>query len=196
MPNVEVDELQWSNAQQVATIANALLKNPKTRRNYLAQVKEAFPNIAIPEIDAAAPVINEVNELKKSMTEFMDAIKTDREKERAEKIGSTVQAKIAEGRRKAAERGYTAEGIEKLEQMMVEKGLSDFDDALKLYEYDNPPAAPARPTRGNMFDFIDENQKGDNANDYIKSLFATKGEDDGVLNNQIKSVLSDMRVGR
>jgi hypothetical protein len=191
---IEVDETVWNNTRGVVGLADALLKNPKTRRKYLEAVKEIMPNASIPEIDAAAPIQAHVSDIDKKMSDFMSKIDERLSKSDEARARRTVDRSIDEGRKMLKSRGYTEDGIKKIEELMESESIPDYNNATKLYEFDHPLATPGRPSRANMFDFIDETSKsGEQQNDYIKQLMATKGEDENVLNRQISSVLSDVR---
>lgn len=60
--------------------------------------------------------------------------------------------------------GFTDEGIQKVLKMMQEKGIGDFDSALKVYRYDNPPAQTLQPTSSSRSNWnaFHEMQAGDN----------------------------------
>lgn len=188
---VEIDETRLGNLQTVATIADALLKNPKTRKQYLSAVKEAYPQIPIPEIDAAAPVLSQVSDLEKKMDAFIETVKKERDEDKTDRARRGIDRKVEEGRALLRSRMYTEEGIQKIEEMMATEGIADYNNAIKIHEFDNPPPAIGRPSRGNMFD-IQEQKTGD---DYIKKLFETGGKDESVVDAHISTVLSEARQG-
>ena len=189
---VEIDETRLNSLTEIARIADGLLKNPKARRKYLEAVKETRPDIPIPELDAAEPI---QNDMKTFMEEIRGELKADRDartKEREEVQISSVKREYEAGRQSLREIGYTEEGITDVEKFMTDNGIMNWDIARKAYEHDNPRPAPARPTRGNMFDFVDQKNNGD---DYIKKLFETGGKDESVLDGQINTVLAESRQG-
>lgn len=191
---VEVDENVWNNTRGVVNLADAMLKNPKARRKFLEAAKEVNPNASIPEIDAAAPLQHGLSILDQKMNEFISKVDhrlSQADETRARRL---VDRKIEEGRKMLSDRGYTEDGIKKVEALMESEGIADYTNATKVFEFDNPLPSPGRPSRGNMFDFIDESSKAaEQQNDYIKQLMATKGEDENVLNRQISAVLAESR---
>lgn len=194
---VEIDETRLGNLQTIAQIADGLLKNPKTRKQYLTAVKEAYPSLAIPEIDAAAPVVEQVTGLEKKFDEFTGRVTEILESQKTETLKRGIDRKVDEGRALLRSRRYTDDGIAKIEEMMTQEGIGDYNNAVKIWEFDHPLEAPARPSRGNMFDFIDETSKSaDTQNQYVKELMATGGQDDNVLNRQISNVLREVRSGQ
>ena len=190
----EIDETRLGSLTAVAQIADALLKNPKTRKKYLEAVKEARPDLPIPEIDAAAPVQSEVAEIKKMVTDTLEKFAKERDDEKQDRLLSSVKERYAKGKQDLVDLGYTPEGIADLEKFMETNGLTDVSLARKAYEFDNPRPAPARPSRGNYFDMM-ESKNATDGNDYIKKLFETGGQDESVLDAQINTVLAESRQG-
>lgn len=194
---VEIDETRLGNLETIAKIADGLLKNPKTRTAYLKAVKEANPTMAIPELDAAAPVVAQVTGLEKKFDDFTGRVTELLEGQKNESFKRGIDRKIEEGRSLLRSRRYTDEGIAKVEEMMSNEGIADYNNALKIWEHDHPLEAPGRPARGNMFDFIGETEKSaETQNQYIKDLMATGGQDENVLNRQIQTVLREVRSGQ
>src|ERR1700679_1332004 len=148
----EIDETRLGSLNAIAQIADSLLKNPKTRKKYLEAVKEARPDLPIPEIDAAAPVQVEVNSIREEFTKELKALREERENEKKDRQLDSIRSQYNKGKQELADLGYTPEGIADLEKFMETNGLTDFTLARKAYEFDNPRPAPARPSRNNFFD--------------------------------------------
>lgn len=192
----EIDETRLGSLTAIAQIADGLLKNPKARKKYLESVKEAFPNVAIPEIDAAAPVVDAVSKIQQDVTAELAKFREEFSKRDADAQVNAVRSKFDTERRKLIEQhNYTTEGADAVVKFMEERGLTDFDVARKAFEFDNPRPSPGRPSRGNMFDMVEQQKGGD---DYIKSLFAA-GRDssahEGLIDGKIQSVLAEARQG-
>jgi hypothetical protein len=192
----EIDETRLNSLTTIAQIADGLLKSPKARAKYLQAVKETFPNVAIPEIDAAAPVLDEVSKVRTEFTDEMKKFREELAKERETTQINNIKGRYDHERRRLIDaHNYTPEGADALVKMMEEKGIVDFDDARKIFEFDNPRPAPGRPARGNMFDMVEQKNAGD---DYIKQLFAA-GRDssahESLIDGKIGSVLSEARQG-
>src|SRR5579863_720341 len=98
----EIDETRLGSLQAVAQIADALLKNPKTRKKYLEAVKEARPDLPIPEIDAAQPVAAEVNAIREEFTKELKSLREEREKEKSDRMLSSVKESYAKGKQELA----------------------------------------------------------------------------------------------
>jgi hypothetical protein len=189
----EIDETRLGSLNAVAQIADALLKNPKTRKKYLEAVKEARPDLPIPEIDAAAPVASEIAAVREEFTKELKAIREDREKDKNDRLLGSVREQYNKGKQELLDLGYTTEGVADVEKFMEANNLTDFSLARKAYEFDNPRPAPGRPSRNNFWDAQEAKAAG--SDDYIKKLFETGGQDESVLDAQISTVLAEARQG-
>lgn len=122
-------------AEMALALHNALISDPKTRKQTLKLIKQKFPDATIPEIDAAAPVETELGELRKMVTDLTATIKNERE-----------DAKIA-GRFDTlkSSRGYTDEGLQGIQKLMVEKSIADPEAAADHYDRINYKPEPIQP---------------------------------------------------
>jgi hypothetical protein len=189
---VEVDETQLASLQNTAKIVQGLLKNPKTRRKVLEAYKEYDPTAAVPELDVTEPVVERMNNLEGAVIEFMKKEREDREKEKTESQLERIRQEAERGRRMLMDRGYTPEGITKLEEFRNQKGLVDYNDAVRLYELDNPPPAVAEPTSGmNFFDMMQNDVSADV--EFNKQLHASLGQDDSAVNRMARQAIQEMR---
>lgn len=189
---IEVDETQLASLQNTAKIVQGMLNNPKTRRKVLEAYKEHNPTAAIPELDVTEPVVERMNNLEGAVIEFMKTERENRDKEKTETQLDRIRQQAEQGRRMLSDRGYTAEGITKLEEFRNQKGLVDYNDAVRLYELDNPPPAVAEPTGGmNFFDMIHGNQEVED--NFNKRLHDSQGQDDSVVDRMARQAIQDMR---
>ena len=146
MPLVEVDSGEFEQAKASKTLLDKMGNNPKLRHKLLGLVKELNPDANIPEIDAAAPIMAEVAEARKTVAEIRAEIDKDK-KDREEFLQKqNFQSFIDTGRKKLRDNGYTDDGIASIEKMMADRGYSDYDVGLTMYEKANPPEEPAVPT--------------------------------------------------
>jgi hypothetical protein len=189
---IEVDENQLASLQNTAKIVQGLLKNPKTRRKVLEAYKEYDPNAAVPELDVTEPVVQRMNNLEGAVIEFMKKEREDREQEKTQARLDQIRQEAENGRRMLAQRGYTTEGISKLEEFRNQKGLVDYNDAVRLYELDNPPPAVAEPNSGmNFFDMMHNDVSSES--DFNKRLHDSLGQDDPAVDRMARQAIADMR---
>src|SRR5262245_867690 len=95
---VEIDETRLGNLTTLAKMYDGMLKNPKTRAKLLGAVKEAYPQVVIPEIDAAAPINAEIEALKKAQTDFIGEVRKVFDDERTHRAKSKVDETVESGR--------------------------------------------------------------------------------------------------
>jgi hypothetical protein len=194
MAEVQIDETRLGNLTAIAQLTDAALKNPKTRKAYLQAIKEANPQIPIPEIDAAEPINSEISEMKNAMTKFMDDFKKERDDEKSQNQIKEVKRSYEAGKSKLLDLGYTPEAIGEIEKLMESEGITNWEVGRKAFEYDNPRPAPAAPSRANFFSTKEKSQGDDS--DYIKSLFEAGAQgNEQALDTQINKVLDEARQG-
>jgi hypothetical protein len=145
MALIEVDQDEFAKLQAELTTSrshrdwmNRVGGNPKTRRKLLELVREDNPSVAIPELDAAAPILSEVAEERKArqaLEKRLDDEKLEREtRERA--AAATSQIEREHERLRA--QGWSTEGIAKIEAVMGERGLLDYEAGAALVEKQQP----------------------------------------------------------
>lgn len=105
------------------------LLSPKTRRKVEPLIKEHFPEEVVTQDDILAPYTDEVKDLKKMFTEFVEG-------EKGKKLDDQLSRDIESLKN---DRSFTEEGIEKLKKYMVERQLPSIMDAADLWEHRNPP---------------------------------------------------------
>ena len=174
-------------------LLDKLGKNPKTRSTLLRLMKEDNPELAIPELDAAQPVLDEV----KALRERLDA-KEKKEQEDAAKLAKEASEReaaqaIEHGRALLQRKGYQKEGVEKIEEMMKARNLPDYEAAMALFERDQPRDAPAIPSNLNRsWDFL---APGEDDKDVIAAVSLPKGraQENALQRATMKEVTSALR---
>jgi hypothetical protein len=195
MPMVEIDEAQLRQSQAVIETVNRMMADPKSRRMVLEARKIVEPNVSIPELDAAAPIHNELAALRKQQEDFIKAQEERAAKEADDKRQDKLRADWAANRRRFEAEGYDSEGVKKIEEFMEKNGIVDGDIALAAWERKNPRPNPAPSHSGNshMFRDFHPEAKKDGMDESIKRLMASRGEDSGALDALISSAVSDVR---
>lgn len=159
MALVEDNELEqlraWARVGQQSKPSKDLLdamgKNPKTRQRILSLMKEINPDLAIPEIDAAKPVLDELSKTKEEIAALKKQLEDRAAEEVQKRAKNEVEETITKGRAKLKAMGFTKEGIDAVEKMMQERGLADYEAAGALYDRENPQESdPITPTTGNF----------------------------------------------
>lgn len=194
MATREIDEQQYAAQVQLTTLYQAMLAHPEARRLVHQATKKVNPNAVIPEYDAKAEVMTEVDRIR---AEFA-AEKAERD---AEKLQAAADKKVADfaaswGRQRSglAKSGYTDQGIEAVEKFAEERGLPDLEAAAALFDRLNPPPEPAQPRGIGGWNLFEEDTDTDEAE--RQRLMEARGDDDRSLNVLINKSLNDFRSGQ
>lgn len=184
----EIDEAQLATLQNIAGFVRQGLANPKTRRKLLEAQKELYPDQAIPEIDAANPLLDELKQIREELAKD----KEERQKALAEEADRRAKADLesawSRGRAKLAEQRYSEEAIAEVEKIMHERNIFDHEAAAALYEKMNPPPEPVM-TGSSRFDWFDGPKDAPN----IKDLW--EGNYDAFLAKAIPAARQMAREG-
>lgn len=120
----------------------------KNRAKLMHLLKEEFPDLAIPEIDAAAPVMGEVEKVRKEFEEYKAA--QEAKAEEAAKAAKERDAgrAIEDGRRWLRQQGFDDEGIKKVEELMQQRGVADYEIAASHVRATMPQPEPLPSSSG------------------------------------------------
>lgn len=183
----DISEADLANYQRVHKFVANAMNNPTTRRKVQEIQKALDPNSVVPELDAAAPIMAEVDELRKGLTTLTDSINKDRDDRKAGESLANLKTQFEKGRASLRAAGYTPEAIEKIEKIMEEKGVADHDVAASHFDKLNPAPAPV-VGGGNRFEIFQESARTD---ERLKPLF--DGHEEVFLNREIGATLRDLR---
>ena len=192
---IEIEETQFLANQPLAKVVSDMLKHKDARKLILSAQKLVQPDAVIPEIDAAAPIKDELEKAKKEFADGLAEIKKAREDEVAERRRAELTSKWEAGRNSLKAEGYNDEGIAAVEKLMEQKGLIDHEDGKTIFEKLHPPQTPAQSTGFGSFNFLDD-AKGDKADTNMKRLLESRGEDEGALNSMVNTALQEARAQR
>lgn len=108
-------------------------KDPAKRRQFVQLVKDVAPNLTFPDVE-------QEERIEKLISDDRDA----RQKQRDDDAKAALTRQLSEGRAALADR-YNEDQIKEIEQVMLKRGLDNYEDAAILYAHYNPPV---RPTTG------------------------------------------------
>ena len=146
---VEVEEQILRQLQGYETIFNKVGRG-KDRQKFLQIVKDNFPDVQIPEIDAANPYEERIAALEKQIA--------DRDKAALER---SAHRTIADERRKLREDGFDDDGIGAVEKYMMETGNPDYKSAAAYVRSQVKDAGPLPTTfAGQRFDWFSPPKEG------------------------------------
>lgn len=173
----EISAAQLAELQNVDAFVRRALDHPKHRRRVLEIQKDFHPERAIPEIDEANPLHEKIASLEQRLDE----------REASEHTRALSQSWNT-SRERARRRGYSDEGLSKLENFMENRGILSHDDAIVLFEHENPPPSPARGSGPWNFFAAQPQDAAD-----LKLLY--DGQDEQWLNTVIPDTLNRVRNG-
>ena len=175
MALIEVDgdefakmQAELNGARNSKVLVDKLGGNPATRRKMLALMKEADPTVIIPEIDAAQPIHDEIKALRDELAAEKKAAAEEKERQAKEDGERATAAEIDKGRALLRKRGYQDEGIAKVEEIMQQRHIPDYEAAALVLEQTQPKDEPVIPSNmGRSFDMFGAPE---DTNDLLKAI--------------------------
>ena len=188
---VEIDETQLAGLTGVSKTVQSMLGNPKARRLLLQAQKLINPDVAIPELDAAEPIMSEVAALRKELEDDRKARAEDATKRDDDARKADLSSSWERGRADLRAQGYTLEAIEKIEKEVMEKeGIANHKVAAAYFDKLNPAPEPVAPISNRFEPFAPP--ANEDAVKMQKMLFESP---DQFLNTMIPQSLRDARSG-
>lgn len=189
MAKVEIEESELAAYRRIQGVAETLLQNPKTRTQFLKLQKEIHPEAVIPELDAAEGVLQAVRGIEEKVTGVMTRL-DERENAAADAERTReIEGRMRTGQKMLRDEGYNADGIDKIEKLMLEEGISNYSAGLALFERRNPPSAPADASTSRWGSMSDQNMDGPD----VKDLWDTQGQSEKWVQDSIASIRKEFR---
>ena len=146
MALIEVDETEYKMAEAARGLMLRAENDPRTRRKIFEILKELNPNATLPPLDQV------VDGLSAKQEEALAKL-AEREAERDGKMNDFLSSQKATREREAEHqklkaKGWTSEGIERLEHHMVELGIPNYEVAANDWQARQPKDEPASPSAG------------------------------------------------
>jgi hypothetical protein len=194
MARVEVEEADLLSLQHIHGTVDMIMKNPETRRTFLQAAKKANPKLTIPEVDAAAPVLEEVRGIESKLEKFLEA-QAERDRKAAEDASiRAFQNKWAEQEAQLRAVGWRANGIEAVKKFAEDNGIADLSIAADAFERRNPQPEPAQSSGAGWNLFGGGN--ADKEDTFVSDMMKSNGNDEGRLDREIRDALADIRSAR
>lgn len=135
-----------SQATEAQGAWSKMLAGPN-RKALLKAYKEAYPDVPIPELDAAEPISAEVEAVRKEFHDYKEAKEKEAEEARARSREEAANATVAKGRAwLRAEKKLDDEGEKAVEQIMKEHGIPIYEVAFNHWKATQPPDPEPLPT--------------------------------------------------
>lgn len=175
----QITDAQLAEFQNVDTFVRRALAHPKHRRRVLEIQKDFHPDTAIPEIDESSPLHEKIASLEQRLDQRENDEQT-----------RTLSQNWNAGRERARRRGYSDEGLNKLESFMEQRGILSHEDAAVLWEHENPQPTPAQGSSGGWNFFVPPTDTSPD----LKLLY--DGNDEAWLAQAIPDTLNRIRNNR
>lgn len=193
MPKIEVDEAEWNQRQALFTVAQKIAAKPESRK-LLEQAHKLVDEKALtPTLDAEAQHLGPLNKIHTELSEQIAALKKEREDDKTQRTLDGLAKQQTEGLARLRRAGYTDEGVAAVEKLMTDKGLTDVDDAVAIFERNHPPATPVTPGGIGSWGFADLTAADANADKSIEALIKSKGEDNSTVDRMAMDALKEFR---
>jgi hypothetical protein len=114
--------------RQVADFVESIYSDPALNKEAKRLIKKKYPNLAIPDYDIREEVDQRLEAERQARKDAEEAV---RRKESDERINS-------ERSRVQKEYGFTEDAMKKLEDMMVERNIGDYEAAATYHASKNP----------------------------------------------------------
>lgn len=190
MAKIEVDEGEYNAMVALRTVAQKIAAKPESRKLLEQAHKLVDEKAATPTLDAEERQLAPINELTKKFTDEINALKTEREEEKKQRTLTAIAEKQTKDLAALRSRGFLDEGIKKVEEIMTAKGLTDVEDAVAIFEKQNPPPMVVSPGGIGSWGFTDLSNEPDKS---IEALIQSKGQNDQVADRMALEALRDFR---
>ena len=192
MAAVEIDEVELLRLRKQDQTVQHIWGNPKARRKIQEAVKEADPNMRIPELEIEEAAKAPVMALEKTVADLQKQIADDKaEREKNDKLNA-LNTSVESGFGKLRKSGWTDDGLVEVKKLMEERGIIDPEIAAAYYEKQHPPQVPATPSGVGAWNFTDA---ADDTDAYSKALMASKNaaENDSLVMREAGKALQEIR---
>lgn len=197
MAKIEVDEGEYNAMVALRGVATKIASNPQARKIFESAHKLVDPNASTPLTDQEAQQLAPVKEIEKKFSDELAALKKEREDEKKERTLGEIADRQTKALAQLRRDGYTDEGVAAIQKLMETKGLLDVDDAVAIFERQNPPPTPVTPVGGiGSWGFSDLSTESDES---IKALISSKGEGgqaDQIIDRMARTAIQEYRQAR
>lgn len=195
MPKVEVDEAEYNQMVALRGVASKIAANPAARKIFESAHKLVDPNALTPVTDAETQALAPVKDLEKSVNDRIAAFEKQQDDDKKQRTLDALAAKQTAGLAQLRKAGYTDEGVAAIQKVMEDKGLFDVEDAVAIFERNNPPQLPVTPGGVGSWGFSDMTGESDKS---IQDLIASKGASEQVADRMAREALNEFRgtIGR
>lgn len=186
----EVDELELGKLTHIRDTIAKINQTPEGKLLLQKAHRQVDPNAIAPDLDEEEKKGKLKSELQKELDELKASIQADKEKAASDANMATLNAKFEAGRQKLRDRRYTPEGIERVEKIMQERGITDHEIVADHLERQNPPQEVLSPRAFGSFNFVEPPKDDDK---FLKALLDSKGDDDNAVLQAAADAINEVR---
>lgn len=149
-------------AAEAAAAWEKMLAGPN-RLEALSLFKKTFPDVPVPEIDAAKPVNDQIEALRKEFADYRETIEKERTENETRRRESEATDTVSRGRTwLRRDKKLDDEGVAAVEKVMQDIGMPNYEVAFNHWHAQQPPEPAVLPqsTIGRSLDWFktQENQ--------------------------------------
>jgi hypothetical protein len=122
--------------RQVADFVESIYNDPQLNREAKSLIKKKYPNLQIPDYDIESRLDERLNKDKEERQAIEERKRREAEEQKFAKMRATTQKK----------HGFTDEAMGRLEQMMIDRNIGDYEAGAALMATKEPKASD--PTYG------------------------------------------------
>lgn len=168
----EIDDNELDLLKRAAALLNLL--DQKGGLEFKQMVKKHMPDVSIPEIDVAAPVIERISKVEKEFHDHLASLKS-----------SQVDQELDRSFEALKKQGYTDEGINHIRKLMVDEKIAHPEAAAALFDR-RQPKAPVPVSTTSAWNF----GKADEKDERAKRLL---DDPEGFVDQEASDILNELR---
>ena len=128
----ELNNLSEETRDELASMMLRIAGKKDTRTDLLKLIKKDNPDAVIPEIDSQTLVEAKTSELEKKFNDFLESQKKEKFEETLAEKKNNVQNQY----------GFSKEEMTKVEELMMNRQVLNYEDAAKLYRMESVQDEP------------------------------------------------------
>jgi len=113
---------------EIGQLALKMRQHPETKRDFAKMAKKVVPSLNFPDVDQEDRLQAKIDQFEEKQT------KREHERERDE-----IKTRLDTEKAELAGR-FKPEEIEKIEKLMLARGIASYSDAAIIFAHENPPA--------------------------------------------------------
>lgn len=135
-----------ASAAEARAAVDKLLAGPD-RLEFLKLYKKTYPDAAVPELDAAKPVLDKVDAIAKEFSEYKASVEKEKEDRETARRERTAHDTVSKGRTwLRQEKKLAQEAVDDVEKLMQEEGIPNYAVAFNHWKASQPPDPEQLPS--------------------------------------------------